>query len=227
MKEAFEKMSSVLGTVCVSRSTSSFDSSGYRWAVRFNDRHDDFSNGVHIETANVRLDHEASNVSIVQLTTNIPLKNWVTDDGEQTMCTERHAAFASGSGTDTLTFQYEVLPGDITPSLNFTAVDPVIKVSQTAKIVNSINDGTMSNIDVDLDLQSAAAFFEKEISIDTAKPYVQNITLVGSSLLAERYHSGDSLYFSLKFSKNVVVSSYNLLVDITFSLKLTFIQLLV
>lgn len=205
VKEALEEMSSISGSVCVSRSLSSFNSKRYRWAVRFSNRDDDFSNVVYIETANVYLDHEASNVSITQLITNKPLQDWVTDDGEQTMCTERHAVFVNGSGSDTLLFHYEVLPGDIVPKLNFTDLDPVIKIDPTSKIVNAINNGSLSDIDAELNFKNPLVSFRKDISIDTSIPFIENVTFVGNMSLAQKYHAGDSLYFCVRFSKNVVV----------------------
>jgi hypothetical protein len=57
--------------------------------------------------------------------------------------------------------------------LTSNPVYPVIKVGRITKIVNAINDGTMSNIGVNLYLESATTIFEEEISIDFSKPYMK------------------------------------------------------
>ncbi len=205
VREALEKMASVLGSVCVSRSPSSFNPQGYRWAIRFNDRYDDFDNGFYIETASVYRDHEASNISITRLNTNKPLEDWTPEDGDRTMCTERHATFVNGSGTDVLTFRYEVLPGDVTPKLSFATLEPVIKVNNdTTRIANAINNGTLSFIDVKLNVENSSSF-QEDISIDTSPPYVQSVACIGNLSLTEKYHASDSIYLNLQFNKNVVV----------------------
>lgn len=203
VQKVLENMSAIFGSVCVARSSSSFNSIGYRWAIRLDDRHDDFNYGFSVQTANVYLDHEASNVSILELKTNEPLDDWVAEDGEREMCTERHAYFANGSGTDTLTFLYEVLPGDTVSKLNFTSLESVIKVGQEARICNAINHGMVSHVDVKL---KAVKSFGKDILIDTSTPHIQNVSFIGGASLTKKYHVGDSLYFSMKFNKNVVVS---------------------
>ena len=207
VKQVLEKMNKISGSVCVSRSASTLEGSkGYRWAVRFDNHKDDLRNGFYIQTANVNLDHKASNVSLVHLETSRPLDNWLSDDGDETMCTERSAVYISGSGDDTLKFRYEVLPGDSTDKLNFSNPSPLIKIgTESTRITNAINDGRGSSIDVKLD--SPITFLDKDIMIDTSIPFLNNVTITGPTAAANKYHAGDTLSFSLKFNKNVVVST--------------------
>ncbi len=202
VKQALENLSTMSGSVCVARSLSALGP-GFRWAIRLDDRYDDFNYGFSVDTASVYRDHNASDVTVSVITTNEPIKDWLTDDGDDSMCTERHAAFSSGSGTDTLTFKYEVLPGDAITKLEFKELSPLIKVNSAAKISNAIQNKESSNVDANL---VAPLDFGKEISIDTSAPYILNANFVGDAPLSSKYHVGDILFFSLRFNKNVTVS---------------------
>ena len=118
VKTAIEHMESVWGDVCVSRSLSAVNTNGFRWAVRFDTRFDDINYGFQIATANVYHDHEVSDISVTLFVTNMPLDDWVTDDGEKAMCTIWNTLYQWGAGTAKLTSNYEVLPRDRNSGLN-------------------------------------------------------------------------------------------------------------
>jgi hypothetical protein len=205
VKNALEMMSGIIGPVCVSRSLSAANIKRYRWAIRFNNRHDDIDKEIRVQKAHVRLDHEASNITVTRINTDIPLQDWVTNDGEVTMCTERNLNFIGGSGTNKLTFHYEVLPGDKVSVLNFTRQDPLIMVGgQSGSIRNSINNGTLSKINANL--STGTIDWENNITIDTSTPVIEDVSIFKSSSVTATYHVGDSIYFNVRFNKNIAVS---------------------
>ena len=204
VKYALEKIVTMTGSVCVSRAVSILNSGGFRWAVRFQSNLDDFNDGLSIQTADVRSDHEASNVSLTHVVTNEPLQNWTVIDGENNMCTDRSADYLEGSGTKTLIFQYQVLPWDNINTLKFSNSQPVVIVGMNTRITNAINNGAISDINAKLDWDSIN--IGKEISIDASRPYIENVQFVEYMPDIEDYHAGEKLYFNVKFSKKVVVS---------------------
>ncbi len=206
VKNAFERIGTMMGSVCVSRSKSSLNTGGFRWAVRLEDNLDNFSNnGLSIQTADVQSDHEASNISLTYLVTNESLNNWTVIDGEMNMCTDRSASYIKGSGTKTLLFQYQVLPGDRIDELKFIAPEPVIRLGNDTRMTNAINEGTMSRVDVDLNWTDVD--IGKEISIEASRPLVKNVHFIGNESHNKIHHAGDKLYFNATFSKKVIVSS--------------------
>lgn len=204
VKKAFEQIGTMLGSVCVSKTSSIVNPGGFRWAVRLQNNLDDFSSGLLIQTADVRLDHEASNISIAFLTTNEAINDWILIDGEDSMCTHRSATYLNGSGTKILVFQYEVLPGDRVSELEFSTSNPVVNVRESSGISNAVNKGSFSNIDAELSW--SGTYVGKNISIDASRPFVERVEFKGIVSQVDKYHVGDELYFSVKFNKKVAVS---------------------
>ncbi len=107
--------------------------------------------------------------------------------------------YASGSGTDTLVFEYLILDGHNQVNLGYQ--------STTALNLNggSIQDAATNPADTTLPTPTGAGSLSgtKDLIIDTAVPTVSQVT---SSTVSGRYGVGDTLAISIVFSEAVTVT---------------------
>ena len=205
VKIAVKKMQNVGGDVCVSRSRSilSYESGGFRWVIRFDGIYDDLQLGFSTESATVFHDHKAINSSTTFLVRDEALEDWTHDDGDETMCTYRHAEYLGGSGTDRLTFRYLSLPGDETSRLDL-ASPPFVRIETGVDLIsNALNGAAPSTVHADLIWNGA---FSNNIAINTAPPQIVNLVISGTADLDHTFHAGDVLSFHVVFDKPISVS---------------------
>ena len=209
VKASIEGLSTILGNVYVSRSTSlvSMVQGGFRWAIRLEGLIDETSQ-LGIETAkDVYYGHKAISIQSLLLYISTPIHDWQVDNGDKEMCTGRYAAYKNGTGTEKLVFVYTVLKGDSTDRLDVsTLTRDIIKLTSKAdKLSNSINSGESSLLDAILSQQNITLHPEVKVKLDTSAPIVQNVTKQNNTLNHQTYATGDSIYFDILFNKAVIV----------------------
>ena len=211
VKFTLEQMTSVIGSVCVSRSRSlvSYMSGGFRWAIRFEGLMDDFNiGGFEVEAAKVSFDQEGMKIEQSFLLTNEPLQGWVQDSGDDSMCTARYASYKSGSESEKLHFIYTVLPGDMSSALDLSSRNQYIihMMSEIDQISNTVYRGISSLISAELSAKNMTISSKNIIEIDTSAPVVQSVRTIDTASFNQTYMAGDSLYFEIEFNKPIAVS---------------------
>ncbi len=109
------------------------------------------------------------------------------------------AAFASGSGTSTLTFDYTIQAGDNAATLDYTATNALTLNSGT------ITDPAANNATLTLASPGAAGSLSanKSITIDTTAPTVSSVT---ASNADGAYKAGQTIHVQVNFSEPVNVT---------------------
>ena len=119
----------------------------------------------------------------------------------ETGTTDRQVNYASGSGTNTLTFNYLVQSGDSTNDLDY--------LSATSLTLNggTIKDTATNTKNASLTLPAPGALnslgANKNILIDTASPVVTNVTATTAN---GAYNAGDTIAITITFSQGVIVT---------------------
>ena len=117
----------------------------------------------------------------------------------ETGTTDQVINYASGSGTNTLTFTYTVQAGDTSSDLDYQ--------STTALALNggTINDAVGNNASLTLATPGAENSLgnNKAIVIDTTTPTVISIN---SSTANSSYKAGDAISIQMNFSEAVTVT---------------------
>ena len=207
MKEKIEKMKGVIGNVCVSRSRSVkfYDTEGFRWAVRFDSIWDDLELEFNTEHAIVFRGHKPIDLNVSIMALEDILDDWDHVDGDETMCTFRHAEFIGGSGTNLLGFRYLVLSGDSSSNAELILnLPPSVGLKAGIdSISTALNGGIASEIYADL---VWSGNFGSKLVIDSRSPRIVDVIISSSSDLDQPLHAGDSLFFQLVFDKPIVVS---------------------
>ncbi len=115
----------------------------------------------------------------------------------ETGTTDQAANYTSGSGTDTLTFQYTVQAGDVSPDLDYLAT--------TALTLNSGTIQDASGNDADLTLvapgNAGSLGANNNLVIDTSNPALDSIV---RQTPASATTNADSLVFLVTFSEDVL-----------------------
>ncbi|MBT9512428.1 MAG: DUF4347 domain-containing protein [Acidovorax sp.] len=116
----------------------------------------------------------------------------------ETGATDRVVDYASGSGTNTLTFNYTVQAGDTTADLNYVSTSALALNGGTIRDAGS-NDATLT-----LPALAAAGSLgvNKAIVIDTAAPTVSSVGVPANAT----YLAGQNLDFTVNFSESVTVT---------------------
>lgn len=207
VKDALEEMSTISGSVCVSRSHSvvSAEFSGYRWAIRFEDVNDDLRGNVRTESALVTKDHKAITLSSNLQLRDEPFSDWKTTDGDISMCTFRYATYVSGAGSKELVFHYHILPGDEALPLGIqspsaiqlsASVDGIFKYFSRKQIVST-------NIAAGLNWNGQIS---NNIFVDTNAPNIVNVTVDSTCGVDNIHRAGDEIFIHIIFDKPIVVS---------------------
>ncbi|WP_130473023.1 DUF4347 domain-containing protein [Candidatus Magnetaquicoccus inordinatus] len=117
----------------------------------------------------------------------------------ETGSTDRNATYASGSGSNTLTFNYTVQAGDSSSDLDYTATNSLALNGGTIK------DSAGNNATLTLAAVAAANSLghSKAIVIDTTAPSVSSVT---STTANGTYYAGQSINVTVNFSEAVTVS---------------------
>jgi len=144
----------------------------------------------------------------LEVTVNgMPLLPLNIQDCSSGPCTTRFAEYKSGSGANTLTFNFTVRPGDDTTRLDMSEAEgakmnfPTLESSITL-LTNSAGE---SPIQVDASIEAISLPNEQNISIDTSPPMVTGIIPQPSTTSSGTYAVGDTLYFEVSFNKDVEV----------------------
>ena len=210
-KNAIESISSINGDVCVSRALSpnALNAGGYRWMFRFEDISEEV---VEIDVDDGGLEFVEPNggfLSAQIVTTNIISSDWVSVDGDMSMCTARSATYVGGSGTTELHFEFQVLPGDSAERLDISdyAGSKLLFPSPKDNISLLINSPGTSTITVDPNLESRGLESDQNIEIDSTPPAVAAIAPQQSTTPDGSYAVGDTLFFEISFDKPVEVST--------------------
>ncbi len=117
----------------------------------------------------------------------------------ETGATDRDAAYASGTGSTTLTFNYTVQAGDTSSDLEYKDVNSLVLGGGTIR-----NKGKTIDAVLTLPTPGAAGSLgnAKAIVIDTTSPQVATVENPG----AGAYKAGQNLDFKIKFSENVTIT---------------------
>ncbi|NBQ33689.1 MAG: hypothetical protein EBU21_17350, partial [Proteobacteria bacterium] len=111
-------------------------------------------------------------------------------------------AYASGSGTNTVTFTYAVQPGNTSPDLNYVATTSLVAAGAL------LRDAALNTATVTLPALANANSLagNKAIVIDTTAPTIQSVSGPSGT-----YYRGYSVPISVKFSEPVkVITGYPL-----------------
>ncbi|MBF0109818.1 MAG: DUF4347 domain-containing protein [Magnetococcales bacterium] len=149
------------------------------------------SNGTYKEGDTLRITvHFSENVTVTQ-TPTLTLETGKTD---------RAVNYASGSGTDTLTFTYTIQPGDVSEDLD--------TIATTALALNggTIADaaGNAASLLLPTPGSSRSLGQNKDFLIDTTPPAVVQIT---STAADTTFKSGETIPISVHFSETVFVTA--------------------
>ena len=136
---------------------------------------------------------------IITLLNSVTVTNGTPRIELETGTTNRYATYSSGSGTDTLTFNYTVESGDSTTILEYA--------STTSLELNN-SSGSLSSISLNLPFpgSSGSLSTNKSLEIDTISPTVTNVT---SSLADGVYNVGQAIPIDISFSEIVNVVTTN------------------
>ncbi len=122
----------------------------------------------------------------------------------ETGSVNRTASYTTGSGGTTLSFLYEVQPGDTSADLDYVSVN---SLSAAGGFIRSLSDvEAILTLPAPGGAGSLAA--NKAIKIDTTSPVVSNVT---SSTPNNTYKVGDSISITIQFGEVVYVSGTPLL----------------
>uniref|UniRef100_A0A7S4JS32 Calx-beta domain-containing protein n=1 Tax=Odontella aurita TaxID=265563 RepID=A0A7S4JS32_9STRA len=211
LKNAVEGLSTVTGSICVSRSASpnSAESNGSRWAIRFESLTEDPSDPLlRVDSSGMQmLGPSSGGMSLHLLIANAPVAGWVTNDGNANMCFTRVAKYMAGSGTKTLSFQFLVKPGDYTARLDVTS-DSLARISffdSGGEIFSAANHDISKALAADLSLHSSQLPSDVVLAIDSQPPSITSIMVQTLSTPNGTYAVGDSLFFEINFTQPVVV----------------------
>ncbi|MCX7748346.1 MAG: stalk domain-containing protein [Clostridia bacterium] len=141
--------------------------------------------------------YKAGNVIVVTLSFS---KNViVTGTPQLSLNTGRVVNYSSGSGTNTLVFNYTVGVGDTATDLNYSNINALILNGGTIK------DAAGNDAGLALPATGGAGSLgtNKDIVVDTTAPGIQNVT---STNLNATYKAGDMIAVTLRFSENVTVT---------------------
>jgi len=122
----------------------------------------------------------------------------------ETGTTDRDASYASGSGTNVLTFSYSVQSGDETSDLDATGTSSLALNSGTIK--DSSNNAATLTLPTPGQTNSLGA--NKALVIDGVLPTVSSVS---SSTSNGAYKAADSIAVTVTFSENVTVTGTPLL----------------
>jgi hypothetical protein len=117
----------------------------------------------------------------------------------ETGATDRTVNYSSGSGTNTLTFNYTVQSGDVSADLDYVATTSLALNSGT------IRDAAANNATLTLAAPGAANSLgaNRALVIDGVLP---TVTSVSSSTANETYNIGDVIAVTVQFNENVTVT---------------------
>ena len=117
----------------------------------------------------------------------------------ETGTTNRTAAYASGTGTNILTFTYTVQAGDTSSDLDYVATNSLVPGGAT------IRDAALNNASLTLPAPGGASSLggNKAIVIDTTAPTIINVT---SSTANGSYTTGVVIPVTITFSEAVNIS---------------------
>jgi hypothetical protein len=117
----------------------------------------------------------------------------------ETGVTDRLADYVSGSGTNTLTFNYTTQNGDTSADLDYVAANSLALNSGT------IQDAASNDADLTLPTPGAAGSLgaNKDIVIDATEPTIVNVT---SNTVDGSYSTGASISIEVTFSESVTVT---------------------
>jgi len=118
----------------------------------------------------------------------------------ETGATDRQVNYVSGSGTDTLTFNYVVQEGDTAPDLNYLATNS-LTIPGSATIRNAANTDAILTLPATSSANSLAG--NKAIVIDTTIPAITNVS---SPTINGAYNAGNTIPVTVTFSEAVIVT---------------------
>ena len=213
IKFELERLATVKGDVCVSRSQSTSPHHGYRWAIRFDGLTEDPSldlfvvegDGMGMGMGLGMVERVSMDVSV--LTLSAPMLGWSFDGGDTRMCAGRTATYKDGSGSSVLTFEYLSMQGDGVDSVDVTSdLDGAIMLPLDSDAISAITNHDASlAVAADLALGNNRLSDDVIITIDTSPPSVVGVK-PASATADGTYAVGDSLFFEVSFTKPVRVS---------------------
>lgn len=178
---------------------------GFRWVIRPNylEKNNFERSEFRLSTEFMRvIDGGTIEMSITFITTNEPYEDWFSGK----MCTQRKASYTSGSGSSFLTFQYTVMPGDMSSRLDVLKELSIETISLGAFISLSTFDNVPGGIHANASLQNFSLPVDLIIEIDTSPPLVELVSISSNQLQAHRFAVGDLFEIQVHFSKPVLVS---------------------
>jgi len=191
-------------SVCIDRSLSANStlSGGYRWALRIQTQSIDIDS-FSVDSSQMKFMNGTGVVVLSQVITRDPLPDW---DESKDMCTNREAEYHNGSGSNTLSFLYSILPGDSSSRLDVVENSSLVVESQLDLVYSSTYHGLVGSLLTNISLGANSFMKEKVIMIDTNPPIVTKITLYSQEGSNYSFAVGDSFLIAISFSKPVVVS---------------------
>ncbi|KAL3786858.1 hypothetical protein HJC23_013779 [Cyclotella cryptica] len=208
VKSAIESLANLMGGVCVSRelSPNAARAGGFRWALRL-DSIDDNVFDLGIDDPGMKFSGtNDGNFRLQLVSTDRMLDTWTSGDGDLHMCTVRQATYFKGSGSKTLHFRFQALPGDFVENLDIDQANGAeLIISNLDDISLLINGRGHSPIKANSSIEGISLNPNQIIAINTDPPRVLSIIPQSSISPDGIYAVGDSLYFLVTFDKPVEV----------------------
>jgi len=194
---------------------------GYNWIVQFNSLEDDPSLGFTVDYTKMTFGKTkgphnsnsgnmlASTIEVGKFDNQYMTYDFSTDaftSAADHTCLNRFAYYSGGSGTSNLRFDYVVMPGD---QATFFDIHPnaTIELDDTSTDTMYYNAPT-SVLKAHLGMQGKRLEAWKDLTIDTSAPTVDSsVGVVAHGTSDGTYTVGDTLKFSVKFTKPVAVSA--------------------
>ena len=206
MKRTLQEIPTVVGQVCVSRSSSPSSSFvGHRWVVRFEGQYHSLTQSkLDIDTAGMSFsDPIGSYIAIEVETLSAPLPDWSSNEASDSsnMCTSRFAEYSIGSGTKMIQFVYKVSPGDAAEGIALprNSLAEIILDSDEDSICLASSRTGMSPVPASISFGDLILSSNLNITVDTSLPKVLGVRFQTSTTPVGRYAVGDTLFIDVIF----------------------------
>ncbi|GMH95725.1 hypothetical protein TrST_g6431 [Triparma strigata] len=202
------------------------DGTGFNWIIQFQDLADDPSIGFIVDYSTMKFRNGTGNMVASTMEVGKADLKSLTYDFENDVvfksdhdtnahtyptapydkqCLSRFGTYASGSGTPDLRFNYVVMPGDSSYNLD---INPNATIELLSTSDNILYDSATPTLQANLNTRGSNFLSSKDLVIDTTAPAVdQTVGVVAFNTNDGTYTVGDTLYFTVKFTKPVTVSS--------------------
>jgi hypothetical protein len=211
MQTIIEKMPTIIGQTCVSRSISSSQTfESYQWAVRFESPQDSLvKNEFEVDASGMLFSMPSGgSIKLHHISTSTPLPSWGTDDAKEDnfMCTSRFAYYRYNNASEMVQFVYRVLQGDASDRLDlYGAPWSNILLPNNSSVTLATSSGKKSSVRANTSLGALELSNHSNIKVDSSPPKIVEVRFQSSKTPDGIYYAGDTLYIEIIFSKPVYV----------------------